>query len=160
MSSTQSKSTRAGAALLSSTANSGAEQESSLVTLSFPIHTLPVPASFSGFRTHRKPCFVSTSFRPHPRSVGPRVRPGSYYYHDPQSRVQRDDVYQDMMVLLLDVTYRLLWQDEIATLPRWYYTFPARKPTALPLECEKWSRSANTVVLHVNLRPTCAVAHI
>ena len=80
-------------------------------------------------------------------------------YHDPQNCVQRDDVIQDMMELLLDVTYRLLWQDENATLPRSYYTFPARKPTTLPLECEKWSRSA-LVVLHVNLRPTCAVAHI
>ena len=46
LSSTQNKLTCA----LSSTATYGAEQESSLVKLSFPIHTLPIPASiFCGF---------------------------------------------------------------------------------------------------------------
>ena len=34
-------------------------------------------------------------------------------YHDPQNRVQRDDVIQDMMELLLNVTYRLLWQAKL-----------------------------------------------
>ena len=81
MSSTQSRSTRAGASLMSNTANSGAEQ-SSLVRLSFPTHTHIANPAFIllwvrilGFKTHR---FVTTSLRPHPRSVGPRVRPGTF----------------------------------------------------------------------------------
>ena len=144
---------------MGSTANSGAVQGSSLVKLSSDTHVAN-PRLFLWVSRHIKSHVLCQP--PFDRTLGPLDREcgqALMKYHDPQNRVQRDDVIQDMMELLLDVTYRLLWQDEIATLPRWYYTFPARKPTALPLECEKWSRSA-LVVLHVNLRPTCAVAHI
>ena len=48
------------------------EREISLVNLSFPTHTFKSPLlSCCGS------CFVTTSLRPHPRSVGPRVRPGT-----------------------------------------------------------------------------------
>ena len=62
--------------------------------------------------------------------------------------------------MLLDVTYRLFWQDEIATLPRWYYTYQHGSLQRFPWNAKEWFRSANTVALHVNLKPTCAVAHI
>ena len=89
LSSTQTKLT----CTLSSTANYGAEQESSLVKLSFPIHTLPIPASIFcgfGFRAliHIKSHVMCQP--PFVRTLGPLDREcgqALMNYHDLQSRV-------------------------------------------------------------------------
>ena len=77
---------------LSSTANYGAEQESSLVKLSFPIHTLPITASIfcgsnSGALRHIKSHVLCRP--PFVRTLGPLDREcgqALMNYHDLQCR--------------------------------------------------------------------------
>ena len=77
-------STRVGASLTGSTANFGAEQGEQVGQTVVSDTHVAIPASVLlwvrvlGFKTHQESCFVTTSLRPHFRSVGPRVRPGTY----------------------------------------------------------------------------------
>ena len=141
-------STRACASLMGSTANFGAEQGEQVGQTVVSDTHVAITASVllwvrvDGFKTHQESCFVTTSLRPHPRSVGPRVRPGTYEIPRPTGHRLRCQAVYDPAETLAHFKRPQCWH---VISPSW---------TMLP------SKAVCSLMISIRVTPTSAVPSV